>query len=262
MAVVEIVRSFAVAMFPGATLVLNLATGTFFHVDVEATLVLLAVARGAPVDEVEQQMAELCKSPRYAARERVRALQLQLRSPFALASNQGSFARILGAVRIGEQPGTLRDGPELTLHGATLRSSEGIHLLVGPRGSGKSLLCNTLKQHRFRIVEDGAVTLRSRKRRIDVSVATAWFLEAKRSSGLGLTLAACTPTFVATQLLDHTSSMHPRGAWVEIFQLYAELAMTVPAFRVTLPHGVIEVQEAVSGFAEALRLRAPEPRGR
>lgn len=258
MATVEILRSFAVAVYPGSTAVLNLSTGSFFQVDSEATPILMAIARGAAAAALEQQMAELCKIPRYAARERVRALQLQLASPYALASSQGSFVRTLGAVHIGEHHGILRIGEAPTLRGATLRSKDGVYFVGGPKDSGKSLLCAALERRGFQLLAEGAMPLRIRNGKIDLALAHAWFLESKRSSGMGLMLAACSAGYVINQLLTHTSSSHSRGAWVEIFRLYAALAEDLPAFRVTLPEGALAVQQAVSGFTQALGMRAHE----
>lgn len=260
MLTVEILRSFAIAVYPGSTVALNLATGSFFQVDAEATSIVLAVARGTAAATVEQRIAELCKIPRYAAKERVRALQLQLVSPYELASSQGLFVRTLGAVSIGERHGRLHGGEAPLLRGAMLRAQEGTYLLAGPNDSGPSLLCSALGRGGFKIVRDGMLPLSIKNGSIDLPVAQAWFLESKRSSGLGLTLATCSAGFVVTQLLAHTASTHSRGAWVELFTLYAALAADLPAFRVTLPEDALSLQQAAIGYTHARSRRAQQER--
>lgn len=258
---VEVLRSFALATFPSGTLLLNLSTGVFFEADGAAAGILLALGRAAPAAELDREMAALCKIPAYAARERVRALQLQLSSPYELASSHGSLVRMLGAVRIDTQPGLLRAGEAVLLDGATLRMRDELYLLTGREVSGRALLCSALRRRGCRLVEEGTVNLRSKGGRIDQPILHGWFLETKRSRGMGLMLAACSPGFVAAGLLTHTSSTHSRGAWVEIFRMYVRFADEVPAFRVTLPDGELAVHQAVAGFTQALGLGAQESDG-
>lgn len=249
---VEILRSFAVASFPSGALVLNLSTGVFFEAEPAAAGILLALARSAPPAEMDREMAALCKIPAYAARERVRAVQLQLSSPYELASSHGSLVRMLGTVRISAQPGLLRVGEAVLLEGATVRMRDEMYLMTGREVSGRSLLCGALRRRGCRMVEEGTVKLRSKGGRIEQPIAHGWFLETRRSKGMGLMLAACNPGFVAAGLLTHTSSTHSRGAWVEIFRMFVRFADEVPAFRVTLPEGELGVHQAVAGFTQAL----------
>ncbi len=260
MLTVEILRSFAIAVYPGSTVALNLATGSFFQVDAEATSIVLALARGTEAAAVEQRIAELCKIPRYAAKERVRALQLQLISPCELASSQGLFVRTMGAVSIRDRHGRLHGGEPPLLRGAMLRAEDGAYLLAGPKDSDTSLLCRALGRGGFKVVRDGVLPLSIKNGSIDLALAQAWFLESKRSSGLGLTLATCSAGFVVNQLLTHTTSTHSRGGWVELFTLYAALAADLPAFRVSMPEGALTLEQAAFGYTHARRARAQQER--
>ena len=278
MAVVEIVRSFAVASFQNATVVLNLGTGTLFQLEAESAPTVLDIARDMPSAEIEERMALLRKIPRYVARERVRALQLQLASPFTLASSprlgQTSFIDITGRVNIGQAPGVLRPGEALQWSGAAVRSQEGIMFIGGPPQSGKSLLCEALAARGCEILSDGTVQVPIQRasekaaeggkaspdsvNKIGVSWAQAWFIEPQSRAGMGIILARRSPVFTMTQLLTHTKSSHARGAWVEIFKMVALLAEDLPAFRVTLPQGTDAVHAAVADFAGAsFRAQAP-----
>lgn len=263
MAVVEIVRSFAVASFQNATVVLNLGTGTFFQLEAESAPTVLDIARDLPSPEIEERMALLRKIPRYVARERVRALQLQLASPFTLASSprlgQTSFVDVAGRVNIGQAPGVLRPGEILQWSGAAVRLHEGITFIGGPPGSGKTLLCSALRERGCEILDDGTVQVPVQKGQLSVPLAQAWFLEPQSRAGMGLILARRSPVFAMTQLMTHTKSSHARGAWVEIFKLYATLSEELVAFRVTLPQGAAAVVAAVGDFAGALSFRPQGP---
>lgn len=264
MCTVEVVRSFAVATFVGGSVVLNLATGTFFHLDADVTPIVLGIARDLPAAEVEEQMATLRKIPRYVARERVRALQLQLASPFSLASSprlgNESFVDVAGSVQISEEAGILRPGDTVSLQGAALRTTEGVFFVGGPRGAGKSVICSALAQRGFEVLDDGMVKLPIQRGHITTSLAQAWFLEARRRTGMGLILARRNAPFAMAQLLTHTRSSHARGAWVEIFKIYAKLAEELPSFRVTVPEGVPAVQQAVRDFTGGFGFRPEAPR--
>lgn len=261
---VEVVRSFAVAPLTGGTVVLNLASGTFFHLESEATAVVLDIARELPFAEIEERMAALRKIPRYVARERVRALQLQLASPFTLASSPRlgteSFVEVGGSVQIAEAPGILKQGESIWLRGSALRTPEGVFVLGGPAGCGKSTLCQAFAQRGLDVLDDGLVKLAVQKGRITPPMAQAWFLEAKRKSGMGLMLARRSAPYVMGQLLAHTASSHARGAWVEIFKIYATLCEELPAFRVSTPEGVAAVQQAVRDFTGGFGFRPEGPR--
>lgn len=260
---VEVVRSFAVAPLSGGTVVLNLSSGTFFHVQEEATAIVLDIARELPGAEIEERMASLRKIPRYVARERVRALQLQLASPFMLASSPrlgaDTVVEVGGTVQIAEAAGILKPGENLLLRGSALRTPEGVFFLGGPRNCGKSALCAAFAQRGLEIVGDGEVKLPIQKGRISMPFAQMWFLEPKRRSGMGLMLARRTPPHVMGQLLAHTISSHARGAWVEIFRIYAALCEDLPAFRVSMPEGVAALQQAVRDFTGGFGFR-PEAR--
>lgn len=263
---VEVVRSFAVAALPGGTIVLNLGSGTFFHVEQDATATVLDIARELPSGEIEERTAALRKIPRYVARERVRALQLQLASPFALASSPrprlgaDTFVEVGGSVQIAEAPGVLKQGDSIVLRGSALRTPEGVFFVGGPPGSGKSTTCQAFAQRGLHILDDGAVKLPVQKAPIALPLAQAWFLDAKRRSGMGLMLARRTPPYVMGQLLSHTCSSHARGAWVDLFKIYAALCEQLPAFRVSLPEGVAAVQQAVRDFAGGFGFRPEGPR--
>lgn len=264
MGAVEVVRSFAVAPFVGGTVVLNLATGTYFHLDADVTPIALGIARDLPPAEIEEQMATLRKIPRYVARERVRALQLQLASPFSLASSprlgSDSFVEVAGSVQITEEAGILRPGDTLALQGAALRTPEGLFFIGGARGAGKTVVCSALAQRGLDVIDDGLVKLPVQRGRISTPLSQAWFLESRRRSGMGLILARRNAPFVMAQLLSHTRSSHARGAWVEIFKIYARLAEELPSFRVTVPEGVPAVQQAVRDFTGGFGFRPEGPR--
>lgn len=264
MGTVEVVRNFAVAPFVGGSVVLNLTSGTFFQLEADLTPIVLDIARDLPSPEVEERMATLRKIPRYVARERVRALQLQLASPFALASSprlgSESLVEVAGAVRITEAAGILKPGETVTLRGAALRTPEGLFFVGGPGGCGKTVVCSALAQRGLEVIEDGSVKLPIQKGRVSLPLAQAWFVEPRRRSGMGLILARRNAAFVMSQLLGHTTSPHPRGAWVEIFKVYAHLAEELPTFRVTIPEGVPALQQAVRDFTGGFGFRPEGPR--
>ena len=261
---VEVVRSFAVAPLSGGTVVLNLASGTFFHLEGEATAIVLDIARDLPSAEIEERMSSLRKIPRYVARERVRALQLQLASPFTLASSPrlgaDNFVEVGGSVQIAEAPGILKPGENVSLRGSALRTPEGLFFLGGPKACGKSAVCSAFAQRGLEVIGDGEVKLPIQKGRIAMPFAQMWFLESKRRSGMGLMLARRTPPYVMGQLLAHTVSSHARGAWVEIFKIYATLCEDLPAFRVSMPEGVAALQQAVRDFTGGFGFRPEGPR--
>jgi hypothetical protein len=134
----------------------------------------------------------------------------------------------------------------------TLRTSEGLLLVGGNAGVGKTSLADGLTHLGLTVHQDGEVAVPIIKEQVrDFPLSQAWFLQPKRRSGLGLVLARKDSPFALSQFLGHVVSSHPRGAWVEIFKAFAQFTAELPAFEVSVPEGTVAMREAVGDFAGA-----------